>query len=114
LHDYAMREVVVDVGIAIALGAAGGAIAEAADRWGDLADWQRARHAARLNQEALPALTKYIDPVADALVALSRLAMGAFVGWLLHGEVSGVSAAIAVGATAPALLAQVGAARGTR
>jgi len=104
----------VDVGIAIALGAAGGAIAEAVDRWADLADWQRARHAARQNQEALPILTKYIDPVADGLVALTRLIMGAVVGWLFHSEVSGVSAAIAVGAAAPALLAQVGAARGTR
>ena len=104
----------MDVGIAIALGAAGGAIAEAVDRWADLADWQRARHAARQNQEALPTLTKYIDPVADGLVALTRLIMGAVVGWLFHSEVSGVSAAIAVGAAAPALLAQVGAARGTR
>jgi hypothetical protein len=110
-----VREVaILDVGIAIALGAAGGAIAEATDRWADLADWQRARHAARLGQEALPPLTKYIDPIADGLVALTRVAMGAFVGWLLHSEVVGVSAAIAVGATAPALLAQVGAARGTR
>jgi hypothetical protein len=104
----------MDVGIAIALGAAGGAIAEAVDRWADLADWQRARHAARLSQEVPPALTRYIDPLADGLVALTRLAMGAAVGWLFHSEISGVSAAIAVGATAPALLAQVGAARGTR
>ncbi len=104
----------MDVGTAIALGAAGGAIAEAVDRWADLADWQRARHAARLLQEASPALTRYIDPLADGLVALTRLAMGAAVGWLFHSEVSGVSAAVAVGATAPALLAQVGAARGTR
>jgi hypothetical protein len=104
----------LDVGIAIALGATGGAIAEAVDRWADLADWQRARHAARQKQEALPKVTKYIDPIADGLVALTRLAMGAVVGWLFHNEISGVSAAIAVGATAPALLAQVGAARGTR
>src|SRR5713101_2730996 len=98
---------VVDVGMAIGLGAAGGAIAEAVDRWADLTDWQRARHAARLKQEALPALTMYIDLLADGLVALSRLAMGALIGWLFHNEVSGVAAAIAVGATAPALLAQV-------
>lgn len=104
----------MDVGIAIALGAAGGAIAEAVDRWADLTDWQRARHAARLGQKTPPPLVNYIDPVADGLVALTRLVMGALVGWLFHSEVSGVSAAIAVGATAPALLAQVGAARGTR
>jgi hypothetical protein len=110
MHEVAS----VDVGMAVGLGAIGGAIAEAVDRWADLTDWQRARHAARLNQETPPALTKYIDWTADGLVALTRLAMGAFVGWLFHNEVSGVSAAIAVGATAPALLAQVGAARGTR
>jgi hypothetical protein len=110
MHEVAA----VDVGMAIGLGAAGGAIAEAVDRWADLTDWQRARHAARIGHEPVPAITKYIDLVADGLVALTRLAMGALVGWLFHNEVSGVSAAIAVGATAPALLAQVGAARGTR
>jgi hypothetical protein len=100
--------------MAMGFGAVGGAIAEAADRWADLTDWQRARHAARQGQETPPPLTRYIDLAADGLVALTRVAIGVFVGWLLHGEVSGTTAAIAVGAVAPALLTQVGAARGTR
>lgn len=98
----------------IELGAAGGAIAEVVNRWVDLIAWQKARHTARMRKQPLPTLGRYIDPLADGLVALTRILMGAGVGWLLHAQVTGVSAAIAVGAAAPALLAQVGASHGSR
>jgi hypothetical protein len=113
--EQKMHEVAdVDVGTAVALGIAGGGIAEVVHRWMDLTAWQKARHTARRRGQALPALAKYFDPLADCLVALTRLAMGAGAGWLFHTEVSGISAAIAVGVAAPALLAQVGSGRDTR
>lgn len=90
-------------------GMAGGAIVEAIAVWGNMLAWQRARHQARSRGQALPALTRYIDPAADALVALSRLILGALVGLLLHAQISGLVSAVAVGAAAPALLSQLGA-----
>jgi hypothetical protein len=104
----------VDLGAAAGLGAVGGGIAEAVNLWGNLIAWQQARHAARQRQRTLPAITKYIDPLADTLVALTRVAMGVGAGLLFHGQVTGVTAAIAVGAAAPALLAQIGAGRADR
>jgi hypothetical protein len=73
-------------------------------------------HAARLRARAtkrrkLPALTSYIDPLADLLVLITRMGLGALAGALFHAQVIGATAAIAVGASAPALLRQVGAAR---
>ncbi|MFK0256276.1 hypothetical protein [Streptomyces sp. NPDC090445] len=96
---------------ATACGAGGGLIAEAIVTFGRLNAWQQARHAARAagaTGDALPALDVFVDPLADSLAALFRLALGAAAGWLLHGEVTGVYAAVTVGASAPALLAQFG------
>ncbi|MGI5473026.1 hypothetical protein [Streptomyces sp. CA-132043] len=91
-------------------GAGGGLIVEAVVTFGRLHAWQQARHAARVATEALPQLSTYIDPPADALAALFRIVLGGAAGWLLHGELAGVYAAIAVGASAPAVLAQMGSA----
>jgi hypothetical protein len=95
------------------LGAAGGLVVEIIAVWANLTAWQRDRHRARANgrKRVLPTLTKYIDPPADALVGLTRLLMGAAAGWLLHDQITGIMAAIAVGAAAPALLRQLGTAR---
>lgn len=101
----------MDLAAAAGLGAVGGGVAEAVSLWGNLTAWQQARHLARRRQRTPPAITRYIDPLADTLVALTRVAMGAGAGWLFHSQVTGVTAAIAVGAAAPALLAQVGAGR---
>ncbi|MFI9025387.1 hypothetical protein [Streptomyces sp. NPDC053560] len=91
-------------------GAGGGLIVEAVVTFGRLHAWQQARHAARVATEVLPQLSTYIDPPADALAALFRIVLGGAAGWLLHGELAGVYAAIAVGASAPAVLAQMGSA----
>ncbi|MEU6114209.1 hypothetical protein ABZ840_06600 [Streptomyces sp. NPDC047117] len=91
-------------------GAGGGLLVEAVVTFGRLHAWQQARHAARAATEALPQLSTYIDPPADALAALFRIVLGGAAGWLLHGELAGVYAAIAVGASAPAVLAQMGSA----
>jgi hypothetical protein len=90
-------------------GMAGGAIVEAIAVWGNLTAWQRARHRARSHGHDLPKLTQYLDPAADALVALTRLILGALAAFLLHAQISGMISAIAVGSSAPALLSQLGA-----
>ncbi|MFD0374567.1 hypothetical protein [Streptomyces sp. NPDC127112] len=91
-----------------ACGAGGGLIAEAVVTFGRLHAWQQARHAARASTSPLPAFGAFVDPLADSLSALFRVALGGAAAWLLHAEVTGVYAAVTVGASAPALLAQVG------
>lgn len=91
-------------------GAGGGLVVEAVVTFGRLHAWQQARHTARAAAEALPRLGTYIDPPADSLAALFRIVLGGAAGWLLHGELAGVFAAVAVGASAPAVLAQMGSA----
>jgi hypothetical protein len=93
------------------LGMAGGGIVEVVAVWGNLAAWQKDRHAARRRGRRLPPVTRYVDPAADTLVALTRLALGAAAAAILHPQISGALTAIAVGASGPALLAQLGASR---
>ncbi|MEW1636946.1 hypothetical protein AB0469_23060 [Streptomyces sp. NPDC093801] len=93
---------------AVAAGAGGGLIAEAVVTYGRLRGWQEARHAARASEQPLPPLDRFVDPLADSLAALVRVALGGAAGWLLHTEVTGIYAAVTVGASAPALLAQIG------
>jgi hypothetical protein len=101
----------MDWAAAAALGMVGGGIVEVVAVWGNLAAWQKARHVARRRGRRLPPVTRYVDPAADALVAVTRLVLGAAAALILHTQMSGVVTAIAVGASAPALLAQLGAAR---
>lgn len=89
-------------------GAGGGLIVEAVVTFGRMHAWQQARHTARAAAEPLPPIGTFIDPPADSLAALFRVVLGGVAGWLLHGEVAGVFAAVAVGASAPAVLAQMG------
>ncbi|WP_406141666.1 hypothetical protein [Streptomyces sp. NBC_01089] len=96
---------------ATAYGAGGGLIVEAVVTYGRLRTWQQARHAARVAGDQLPRIGKFVDPSADSLAALFRVMLGAAAGWMLHAEITGVYAAVTVGASAPALLAQLG--RGT-
>lgn len=91
-------------------GAGGGLVVEAVVTFGRLHAWQQARHTARVAAEALPKLGAYIDLPADSLAALFRVVLGCAAGWLLHGELGGMLAAVAVGASAPAVLAQMGSA----
>jgi hypothetical protein len=93
---------------AVSYGAAGGLITEAVDMWGRLREWQRARREARSRKEPLPPFTAFIDLVPDSTVAVTRALLGCAAGWLLHDEITGMYAALAVGASAPALLAGLG------
>ena len=99
---------------AVACGMAGGAIVEAVALWGHLSAWQKARHHARRRGRRLPGLTRYVDPAADAMVAVSRLLLGGLAVFVLHTQISGFVSAIAVGASAPALLSQLGSAQVVR
>jgi hypothetical protein len=97
---------------AVLLGAGGGLVVEVIGVWGHLTAWQRDRHQARASRKrAMPGLSRYIDPLADALVAITRLLLGAVAGGLMHDQISGAVAAIAVGAAGPALLRQLGSTR---
>ncbi|WP_329611752.1 hypothetical protein [Kitasatospora herbaricolor] len=91
-----------------ACGAAGGLIVEAVVTFGRLHAWQQARHAARAAGDQLPRMAEFVDPLADSLAALFRVLLGCVAAWALHDQIIGVYAAVVVGASAPALLAQIG------
>ncbi|WP_143676925.1 hypothetical protein [Kitasatospora sp. GP30] len=75
--------------------------------FGHLTDWQiERRQVRRVGRRRMPHITRYVDPLADSLVALSRILLGASAGFVLHSQVTGAFAAIAAGASAPALLRQ--------
>ncbi|MFD9817313.1 hypothetical protein [Streptomyces sp. NPDC059080] len=99
----------------LAYGAAGGAIVEAVVFYGRVSTWQAARHRVLAKGRGrLPPLRRYIDLPSDLLAAATRLLLGAAAGWLFHSQITGVYAAVAVGASAPAMLRQVGAAKSVR
>ena len=98
----------LSLSISVACGAFGGLIVEAAFIWRQLYDWQQARHAAAVVGKTLPAIGEYVDPAADVAVAVSRVALGAVAGGLLHAQVTGIYAAVTVGASAPGLLTSLG------
>lgn len=93
-----------------ALGAVGGLVVEVVSIWGQLAAWQADRRDYRQkDKHPLPKLTDhYVDLPADTLVAATRLALGAIAGLIFHQQVTGELAAIMVGASAPAVLLQIG------
>lgn len=103
---------------AMVCGAIGGCLIEAIVFYGRVSEWRTARHEARARARArarrrkrLPSLREHVDLPADSLVALTRLALGGIAGGLFHSQVIGMMAAVAVGASAPALLQQLGATR---
>ena len=57
----------------------------------------------------MPKLALDVGVPADSLVFSTRLALGAVAGFIFRGQVDGATAAVAVGASAPALLKQLGA-----
>ena len=99
----------MQVAVAVGYGAAGGSLVEAVVFYGRIAAWQAARHMSmERNESRLPPLRRYVDPPADLAAASTRLLLGAGAGWLFHMQITGIYAAIAVGASAPALLRQLG------
>ncbi|MFF4599457.1 hypothetical protein [Amycolatopsis sp. NPDC001319] len=95
--------------IAIVLGAVGGLLVEVINFFGRAIGWQTARRRAlEAGKRRLPSLSRHIDLPADGLVALTRLAIGGSAALVLHTQIMGPAAAIAVGAAGPAILAQLG------
>jgi hypothetical protein len=90
------------------LGACGGVIVSLAAFAADVESWRKDRRTARAKGRAVPKLSKFADPSADFLVLLTRAGLGAVAGFVFHSQVNGAEAAVAVGAAAPALLAQLG------
>ncbi|MXM61924.1 hypothetical protein GR925_00260 [Streptomyces sp. HUCO-GS316] len=100
--------------MSITYGALGGLVVEIVVFYGRIAAWQAARHRAlsrNRRRTQLPRLDKYIDPPSDALAALTRVSLGAGAGWIFSPQLTGALATVAVGASAPALLRQLGSAR---
>lgn len=93
-----------------ALGAVGGLIVEVVAVWRQLNQWQAARRSTRTTQNSaqLPPVTQFIDPIPDLAVTLTRMIIGAGVCALLHGQIAGLTAAVAVGASGPAVIGQLG------
>ena len=88
-------------------GAAGGLIIEAVAMWQQLYAWQQARHQWISGKGPRPEITEFIDFGPDLAVGVTRALLGGAAGWLLRTEVTGAYAALAVGASAPALLASL-------
>jgi hypothetical protein len=95
-------------------GALGGCVIEAIAFYGNVSAWQAERRellARPQPDRPLPTLRARIDLPADSLVFLTRLALGAIAGALFHSQIIGMTAAVAVGASAPGLLRQLGTTR---
>lgn len=96
----------------ICLGAAGGAIVSVVAFCGDVFSWQQTRRAAHLKRAAeLPTLRKHVDPWPDLVALITRIILGVLAGVVFRSQMTTPLAAFAVGASAPALLTQLGNAR---
>lgn len=104
----------MDWRVAVLAGAVGGAVVEWVAFLADLNAFRQARKDARGRRRKLPSWRQYFDPWPDVAAGLTRMALGAVGGGLLHSQVTTALAAVAVGAAAPALFGQFGAARSMR
>ncbi|ACU73976.1 hypothetical protein Caci_5117 [Catenulispora acidiphila DSM 44928] len=99
--------------LAMGYGAIGGAVVEAVVSSDRVLAWNAARHQALARKPATPGpgLSAYVDPRSDVAAGLTRILLGAVAGLVLHSQVTGAYAAIAVGCAAPAVLRQLGSMR---
>jgi hypothetical protein len=88
---------------ATGLGACGGGIVQAVAFSASVQAWQAARRKARSETLELPKIAVFMDPLADFLVLLTRLALGALAGGLFHAEIAGATVAVAVGCLGPCI-----------
>ncbi|QTR02619.1 hypothetical protein J7S33_26605 [Saccharothrix algeriensis] len=99
----------MDLLTAISLGAAGGALVEAITVFAQVQAWQEAREQKRARSgTALPPFRRFVDVPARVAAGITRLVLGAAAGAVFHDQLAGIAAAIAVGASAPAVLQQLG------
>ncbi|MEU6368113.1 hypothetical protein ABZ876_20805 [Streptomyces sp. NPDC046931] len=93
-------------------GAGGGLSVELLAVFRGCMQWQAARRTASGRRRARPpALWHYLDTAAHACLAVLRAGMGAATALLFAatGQISGAYAAVALGVSAPAVLATLGA-----
>src|SRR5450755_4513174 len=94
------------------LSACGGAIVSVVAFCSDILAWQQARRSAHSKRpRSLPPLKEYVDPWPDFVSLITRMALGVIAGLVFQSQVTTATAAIAVGASAPGLLSQLGPAR---
>ncbi|MFF2651437.1 hypothetical protein [Streptomyces sp. NPDC058045] len=92
-------------------GAGGGALVEFLSIYESCRQWQSARRTPTGKVRANPpTLGKYLDVPAHVLITLFRMGLGAGVAVLFgaSGQIGGAYAAVALGFSAPSLLAQLG------
>lgn len=98
----------------ILLGALGGSLRGVIDLYASTMSWQSARREFRLNPpqdtQDPPVFSAYFDPLADSISAVVHTILGGIAALLLgiSGQITGAYAAVVVGISAPALLAQLG------
>ncbi|WP_147455215.1 hypothetical protein [Saccharothrix australiensis] len=68
--------------------------------------WQEARRRQRLRRAGPPSFGGFVDLPARAAAGITRIILGAIAGAVFHDQLAGIAAAIAVGASAPAVLQQ--------
>lgn len=96
----------------VGLCACGGGVVSVVAFCSDVFGWQQARRAAHLKRApSLPPLRKFLDPWPDFVSLLTRIALGLIAGLVFRSQITTTTAAIAMGASAPALLSQLGTAR---
>lgn len=97
---------------AMGYGAVGGCMIGFVALFADVTDWQAACRERK--REDQPPLRDYVLPGPDGIVLVLRALLGAAAGCAFHSQVTGVAAAIAVGAAAPGLFRQLGTVRGVQ
>lgn len=99
----------MDLYTAMSLGAAGGALVEVIAVFARLNAWQDERQQKRQRGNAkLPPLSRFVDLPVLAAVATTRILLGAMAAGIFHDQLVGVAATIAVGASGPAIIQQLG------
>ncbi|MEV5597173.1 hypothetical protein [Streptomyces sp. NPDC052496] len=105
----------MNTGLLIAVGAAGGTLRGLIDAYNCVLTWQAARRLQRQcpddtePERGRPRFGDYFDPVADPVALMVHAVMGGGAAALfgMTGQISGVYATFAVGASAPVLLTQL-------
>lgn len=109
------------VAMLLLLGAAGGSLRSLIELYNSSMEWRAARRVHRRAVRAgetlpRPAYQDFVDPVPDVVAAVFHTGLGAAATALLgaSGHINSVYAALAVGISGPALLAQLGQIQGVR
>ncbi|MBW4721912.1 hypothetical protein [Saccharothrix obliqua] len=72
--------------------------------------WQEARSRGRVRDggSTPPSFGRFVDLPARVAAGVTRLVLGAVAGAVFHDQLAGIAAAVAVGASAPAVLQHLG------